>query len=55
MPTTDLQKKDELRKELNLLQQISETYPDVELTDVQKFVVKNLNQRIEDIKKALED
>ena len=49
MLPTDLQKKDELRRELRLLEIIKrDVTPD-------SFGMQVLNDRLEDIKKALED
>ena len=55
MPT-DLQKKDELRRELRLLQLVSSAFENIdELTQIQDFAFKSVRERIEDIQKALED
>ena len=55
MPT-DLQKKDELRRELRMLVAVKEAFSQINaLTDQQKFTLKLVIERIEDIQKALED
>ncbi|MCL1989614.1 MAG: hypothetical protein FWG67_01865 [Defluviitaleaceae bacterium] len=54
MPT-DLQKKDELRRELRLLELIQDTFKDVLDSEKARITHLLLNQRIEDIQKALED
>ena len=55
--STDLQKKDELRRELRLLIAVLEVFTDDQFIDTSKdFYVKRLvKERIEDIQKALED
>ena len=53
-PQTDLQKKDELRREMRFLELILESI--VEDNNVKKDISKkSLESRLEDIKKALED
>ena len=56
--STDLQKKDELRRELRLLQLVAENFRVVggsENMKEQTFTRTLVLQRIEDIQKALED
>ena len=57
MPTTDLQKKNELRQELRLLQKVMTEFSDHLEPNVfsKSMVVKDVRDRIEDIQKALED
>jgi len=53
-PQTDLQKKDELRREMRFLEPILEALE--EDNDIKKEISKkNLKDRLEDIRKALED
>ena len=53
MSLTDLQKKDELRRELRLLSVVIEEFQHLNATDGIGY--RLLAERIEDIKKALED
>jgi len=53
-PQTDLQKKDELRREMRFLEFILESL--IEDNDVKKEISqRSLESRLDDIKKALED
>ena len=54
---TDLQKKDDLRRELRLLVAVYEIFTDDQFMDTSKdfFVKRLVQERIEDIQKALED
>ena len=56
MGQTDLQKKDELRRELRILEDVNLSLNEIEnLTIQQSFTDKIVSNRIEDIKKALEE
>jgi len=55
MPT-DLQKKDELRRELRILEAVQASFEEInKLSSKQDFTKKIVFDRIEDIQKALED
>jgi len=55
MPT-ELQKKDELRRELRILEAVKESFAEITtMSHKQEFTYKIVCDRIEDIQKALED